>query len=374
MSFLSRHGLARVLNAIGTPTIVGANVAAPEVIDAMSEILRVNVEIDALQRAASRAIARATGAEAGCVTSSASSGLAIASAAAMTGADLARIVQLPDTRGMRNEVVMLLGHDVNFGGRVSQMVRIAGARVVRIGTANHCDAFHLRGAVTERTAAVLYVVNGAVHPEAHYLSLEQTVEIAAGVPVIVDAAAEPDVRPFLRAGAGVVIASGHKAMGAPTSGLMCGRKDLIRACYLQNWGLGRAMKVGKEGIAGLIVALERWQARDAQSEVARFARLAEIFARRLAVHDTPSPHRIEIETGAPARHLANVLREGDPPVWVNAAHGTRLTLDLRVMDESDADAIAARIAEEAAHPRLPADDAAYHDLYWSETRLLKWPD
>jgi len=62
-----------------------------------------------------------------------------------------------------------------------------------------------------------------------------------------------------------VVASGHKVLGAPTSGLICGRKSLVRACYLQNWGIGRAMKVGKEGIVGLMAALEAWATRDAST-------------------------------------------------------------------------------------------------------------
>src|SRR5262249_39395579 len=159
-------------------------------------------------------------------------------------------------------------HDVNFGAPISQMVRLSGARVVTIGTANHCDGFHLRGALSPRTAAVLYVVNGAISSAADLIPLEECVAIAGDVPGIVDAAAEPDVRLFLRAGASIVISSGHKAMGALTSGLICGRKALIRACYLQNWGIGRAMKVGKEGIAGLIAAIERWYGPDRGDEAA----------------------------------------------------------------------------------------------------------
>jgi hypothetical protein len=89
----------------------------PEVIEAVSEALALNVEIDELQRAASRVIARVTGAEAGCVTSSCSSAIAIGVAAAMTGADLGRIVQLPDTTGMTDEVILQRAHDVNFGAR-----------------------------------------------------------------------------------------------------------------------------------------------------------------------------------------------------------------------------------------------------------------
>src|SRR5258708_9091674 len=147
----------------------------------------------------------------------------------MTGADLSKISRLPDSEGLPNEVLLQLAHDVNFGAPISQMVRLSGAQVIRLGTANHCDAFHLRGALSPRTAAVLYVVNGAVSSAADLIPLEQCVAIAsaADVPVIVDAAAEPDVRPFLQAGASIVITSGPKPMAAPTRALLSAPTDLI---------------------------------------------------------------------------------------------------------------------------------------------------
>jgi uncharacterized pyridoxal phosphate-dependent enzyme len=376
MTFFERHKVRRIVNAIGTSTIVGANVAPPEVITAAAEALAANCEIDELQRAACRAIARATGAEAGCVTSSASSGIAIATAACMTGADLSKISRLPDSEGLANEVLIQQAHDVNFGAPISQMVRLAGAKVVRLGAANHCDAFHLRGALSSRAAAVLYVVNGAVSSAADLLPLDQCVAIAgaANVPVIVDAAAETDVRPFHQAGASVVITSGHKAMGAPTSGVLCGRKDLIRACYLQNWGIGRAMKVGKEGIAGLIAAVERWYSRDPNTETDRYAAVTASFAAKLEVHHTDVHHRIRIPVPREARHIANLLREGDPPIWVNDAVDRTLVVDIRNLNLADAAQITERILCAMNSKDRPVEDVPYHDLYWSEARLLRWPD
>ena len=376
MTFFERHKVRRVVNALGTSTIVGASVAPPEVIAAASEALAANCEIDELQSAACRAIAKATGAEAGCVTSSASSGIAIATAACMTAADLSKIVRLPDADGLANEVILQQAHDVNFGAPISQMVRLAGARVIHIGTANHCDAFHLRSALSARTAAVLYVVNGAVSPAADLVPLERCAAIAgaAGVPVIVDAAAEPDVRPFLSAGASIVISSGHKAMGAPTSGLLCGHKALIRACYLQNWGIGRAMKVGKEGIAGLIAAVERWYGRDPNADADRYAEVTAALAAKLDVQPADKPYRVRIQVGREARQIANLLREGDPPIWVNDAGGRTLTLDLRNLTPACAAQAAARIWSAANSSDAPREDVPYHDLYWSEARLLRWPD
>jgi D-glucosaminate-6-phosphate ammonia-lyase len=374
MTFFEQHKVRRITNALGTSTIVGANVAPTEVVTAVTEALSVNCEIDDLQRAASCAIAKATGAEAGCVTSSSSSGIAIAAAACMTGADLAKIARLPDTDDMTDEVVLQQAHDVNFGAPISQMVRVSGASVVRIGTANHCDSFHLRGALSLRSAAVLYVVNGAISSTGDFISLEECVAIAGNVPVIVDAAAEPDVRPFLRAGASIVISSGHKAMGAPTSGLLCGRKALIRACYLQNWGIGRAMKVGKEGVAGMIAALERWYGSGPSAGAERYADVIAALAAKLEVQPTASSHRVRITAPREARQIANLLREGDPPIWVNGASGNTLVLDLRNLTPADATVVADRILSAANSTDTPREDVPYHDLYWSEARLMRWPD
>lgn len=394
MSILEKYGLEPLINATGYPTIVGANVAAGEIIEAVSEALAINVEIDELQRRASAVIARTTGAEAGCVTSSCSSAISITVAATMTGPDLGRIMRLPDTTGMANEVILEKAHDVNFGAQVSQMVRLSGARVAEIGTANHADLFHLASAISARTAAILFVVTGVVNPEAHLLSLEQCVAEGArrGIPVIVDAAAEPDVRPYLRAGADLVVASGHKCLGSPTAGLICGRKTLVRACYLQNWGIGRAMKVGKEGIVGLMAALEAWSRRDPAAERRRLAQVAEVFAERLArcsalgVEQGPTPHRVALRVdhaaaGLTAQSLANLLRESRPPIWARDAADTgaagTVIFDLRRLSAEEAVLVCERIVEIVEGPaegKHPIEDAPYHDLYRSCERLLRWPD
>ncbi len=375
-----RFGFTRVLNAMGMPTILGANTASEDVRRSVDDALRINVEIDELQAAACRVIAGATGAQAGCVTSSCSAGLAIAAAAAMTGADLAKISRLPDTQGMPDEIVLPLAHDVNFGAPISQMIRLTGATVVRPGTASHCDVFHLRGALSAKTAALVYVDSGDVNPAGSFLSLEECVEVAGskGVPVVVDSAAGSDVRPFLEAGADLVITSAHKQMGAPTSGMICGKLDLVRACYLQNYGVGRAMKVGKEGVVGCMTAVEAWYGRDSESERLKWRNLADILAERLPIRPGPNESVVACPLASgkiSARAVANRLREGNPPIWVKHAddQAKELHLDLRVMSEADAAVIAQRIADELENPTPPAEDVPYHDLYWSERRLLEWP-
>jgi uncharacterized pyridoxal phosphate-dependent enzyme len=117
----------------------------------------------------------------------------------------------------------------------------------------------LREAITARTAAIMFVVSHHTYPGG-FVGLGETIRIARerDIPVIVDAAAETDLRKYIAAGADLVIYSGHKSLNAPTSGIMAGRRDLIDACFQQNSGIGRAMKIGKEGIVGCLSALQEY--------------------------------------------------------------------------------------------------------------------
>ncbi|SAL35581.1 selenocysteine synthase [Caballeronia sordidicola] len=270
MDFYSRLGLRPVINVNGTMTSLGASIVAPPVIEAVASILPQFVEIDDLQRKASAAIARACGSEGGYVTASCSAAITLGIAATMTGDDAGLIERLPDTSGMRNEVVIQTGHLVNYGAPIDQAIRLAGARVVPVGAATEAHGYQLASTITERTTAALYVVS---HHTVQF-GLIQVEEFIAeaharGVPVIVDAASEYDLTRFIAAGADLVLYSAHKFLGGLTAGIVAGRKTLVRAAYFQNGGIGRGMKVGKEGIAGAIAALEQWQHRDHAAARAR---------------------------------------------------------------------------------------------------------
>ena len=259
----ARLGVRPVINVSGTMTFLGASIVVPEAVQAVSAILSQFVEIDDLQRKASAVIARLCVAEAGFVTASCAAAISLGVAGAMTGNDLAAIERLPDANGLSDEVVILAGHMVSYGAPVEQGIRLAGAKVVPVGQATSARAYQLDGAINARTAAAVYVVS---HHVAQY-GMIPLVEFAAvahakGVPVIVDAASEYDLRGFLAAGADLALYSSHKFLGGPTGGIVAGRKDLVRAAYLQNGGIGRGMKVGKEGIAGTIAALQAWERRD----------------------------------------------------------------------------------------------------------------
>ena len=325
------HGCRRLINVSGTMTSLGGSIADEEVRKATAAVMGDFVDMHELQALASAAIVDLTGAEAGCMTASASAGITLSVAACMTGMNPGRVEALPKTPGDKNEVAVQLGHLCGYGAPVSQAIELAGATVRPVGQATHAADYQLESALTEKTAAALYVVSHHV-VEYGQIPLARFAEICrrAGVPVVVDAASEYDLTGFLAEGADLAIYSGHKFLGGPTSGIIAGRRDLVRAAYMQNMGIGRGMKIGKESIAGAIAALRQWQKRDHAGIRARERAALELWSATLApfaginpviVPDpTDNPlERLQVNVdpatfGASAAALTRVLAERDPAV------------------------------------------------------------
>lgn len=359
----ARHGLSHLLNASGTETVFGASPVSAEVVAAIAAILPHSVDMAELQAAASRVIARVTGAEAGFVTGCSSAGIVIAAAACMTGLDLGRIEQLPDTTGMRNEVVIQKGHVVNYGSLITGDLRLSGAHVIEFGAAAESGLYQLEAVLSANTAAAVYVVS-------HHCVQTGMIPFApfaaacreAGVPVIVDAAAEYGWRGFLADGADLVIFSAQKAIGGPTAGVVAGRRDLVRACYAQQRGIGRPMKAGKEAVVGAIAALERWAALDHAALEAAEEMRARAAAAKLAGLPGLQAAVVRDETGNPfsrviisvdpdaagltAHDLGRALVRGEPRILLRSLYADRgiLQLDVRRMDEATVEMVCARIA------------------------------
>ncbi|MCY4053787.1 MAG: aminotransferase class V-fold PLP-dependent enzyme [Hyphomicrobiales bacterium] len=299
-----RHGFKPLINVSGTMTTLGASIASPEVVAATAEAMEHFVVIHQAQARASTAIVQATGAEAGCLTASASAGVTLSVAACMTGLDPARVQALPIDPGPRSEVIVQAGHLCGYGAPIEQAVALTGARVKPVGQSTVCSDYQIEGAIGEKTAAGLYVVS---HHVVHYgqCPLARFVELchAADVPVIVDAASEYDLRGFLQAGADLVIYSAHKFLGGPTAGIIAGQRDLVRAAYLQNIGIGRGMKVGKESILGTIAALEAWGKRDHAAVRAQETQTLELWMETLAGLSGVTARRVPDPTGNPLERL-----------------------------------------------------------------------
>ncbi|KOQ95842.1 D-glucosaminate-6-phosphate ammonia lyase [Pluralibacter gergoviae] len=254
-------GLKRVINACGKMTILGVSSVDPEVMQAVARAASAFVEIDKLTDAAGEQVSHHTGTEASYVTSCASAGIAIAVAAAVTRGDPAKVAQMPDSSGMANEILILRGHNVDYGAQIGSAMRLGGGRLVEVGASNLAVRWQLESAVTPNTAALLYVKSHHCVQKG-MLSFDDFLEVARsrGLPLIVDAAAEEDLQRWGNSGADMVIFSGAKAFNAPTSGFITGKTRWIAACKAQHTGIARAMKIGKENIVGLIYALDRYAA------------------------------------------------------------------------------------------------------------------
>ena len=389
-------GLRQIVNVSGTMTALGASIAVPEAIEAMSRSLPQFFDMSALHRYASSVIAELTGAEAGFVTASCASGITIAVAAAMTGKDLHSIERLPDAGALKNEVLLLSGHMVSFGAPVEQMVRLSGAKVVPVGQATSSSAYQLAGSITDRTVAALFVVSHHVVDYAQ-VPLKTFADVchARGVPVIVDAASEYDLKLFLEQGADLVVYSGHKFLGGPTSGIIAGPKELIRACYLQNRGIGRGMKVGKETIIGVGAALTAWKTRDHAGIRARERAALDTWVDALAEQPgvtatiVPDPtdnplDRLKVsidpqEARITAWNLAMRLAAGDPAVIVRdheIEHG-HFFLDPCNLHLGEEHIVAERLVEELGKASLSNDiiEVPIAELWLArEKATLNWPD
>ncbi len=360
-----RLGVPTVINAHTTATRLSGGIMRPEVADAMREATQWTVDMATLEARASELIAGHTGAEAGYVTSGAAAALLLGTAACVTGLDPARMNRLPDTTGMRNEVVVPRSHR-NF---YDHAVRAAGVTLVEVGLSDRfagagvrdTEAWEIAAAITDRTAAVLYVAGPDARPP---LAEVVTVAHAAGVPVLVDAAAQlppaANLKRFVAEGADLVCFSGGKAIGGPqASGILCGRRDLVMAAALQHldqdilweqWnpppalfdkarlpglpqhGIGRPAKVGKEAIVGLLTALDLFVAEGDDARIARWTAQMERLADGLRgipntavriVRDrrngTPTVELTldEAALGLDALELVRRLQDGRPSVAAN---------------------------------------------------------
>lgn len=309
MNPYEKIGLSKVINGAGKMTYLGSSSIEPDVIEKIGNVARSYVDMEELKPTIGRLAGRLAGAESGCVAACSAAGIAVSIAAVLTGGDPMKVEMLPAVSWSPDEVIVQRGHMINFGANIEQVVRLTGAKVKEVGMVTGTKEYHLRESIGPGTAAVLYVVSHHAVSNG-MLSLEQVVEIAHefDVPVIVDAAAETDLKHYAGCGADYVIFSGHKAIGGPTSGLIIGSEECMRACQAQDKGIARMMKVGKENIMGLYFALENYSQKDEEGERRRYESITEELKRLLSgIQGTEV--RIQWDATRPIPRLQLVLKE-----------------------------------------------------------------
>lgn len=323
-------GVPTVINASGKMTNLGGSVLSAGVAEAMRQASQHHVDLEELMARAGALVAEATGAEAAWLTTGAAAGIALSVASVIAGTDPHWISLLPDASfTVRREILLQAGHQVNFGAPVTQMIRLGGGIPVVLGAVNGTSRTQVASAIGPNTAALLFVQSHhAIQKGA--VSLGDFVGIARdrSIPLIVDAAAEEDLRAYVSAGADLVAYSGGKAIGGPTSGFVAGRRDLIEGVRAQGRGIGRPMKISKEQIVGFLAALREYLAVDAESLARRNLRSARLAERLrgipglgVGLEDDEAGRAItrvalrpEPALGLTARGLAEQLAAGSPSI------------------------------------------------------------
>jgi L-seryl-tRNA(Ser) seleniumtransferase len=356
-------GIKPVINAAGTFTALGGSVMPPEVVAAWADAGRHFVDLVELQDKVGERIAKLLGVEAALVTTGAAGALLLGTAAAVTRGDRKLVARLPDTAGMKNEVILQKAHHSCYDNQLTDV----GVKLVDVE-----QPADIARAVNAKTALMFFMNMAEVEGK---IKREEWVERARrlDVPTLLDAAA--DVPPvgriseYNKMGFDLIALSGGKAIGGPNdTGLLLGRKDLINAAKLNanpHCGtIGRMMKVGKEDMVALLAAVERFVKLDYEADCREIARRLEVIA--AAVKEIPTvqcegiippianhvPHlqitwdekRVRITRQEVTRQLA----AGDPPIRIGRVPGTGdkgILVSALTLQEGEEQIVARRLGE-----------------------------
>ncbi len=285
-SILDRLGIRPLIAAGGPNTNHSGTRPRPEVFTAMIEMSETFVRMDELLIAAGKEIARMIGVPAATITTGASGGLVLQSAAAIAKDDPKAIAQLPITDGLPHELI--IQRSQRFG--YDHLYMVPGGRFVEAGTEEGCTAKEMSDAVGPDTAGIIYVItSGRAGPS---VSLEEAIDVAHshGLPLLLDAASalppRANLTKYVNMGADLVSFSGGKAVrGLQSTGMLLGDPKWIEYARLNNAPnstVARAQKVSKEEIVGLIAALDAFLAVDEEEETASYRRDMQLIVDQVA--------------------------------------------------------------------------------------------
>lgn len=328
-------GIRPFINGRGTLTVLGGNIELPEVRLAKSAANQMHAQLDELAAAVGKRLGEITGSEWGMVSAGCAAAMSHATAACVAGGNPDLHVRIPNLEGFAKDEVIIPGHSRNV---YDAAIRAVGVRIVEAETPEELEL-----AIGPRTA-MIYIFAGPRN-ESGPMGTESICSIARrhNVPVLVDAAAEiltiPNIH--LQRGATLVAYSGGKFIRGPQSaGILLGRKDLVQAAWVHaapHHGYARAMKVGREEMVGMLVAVESWVSRDHDREwqtwVGRLRHIADRVATIPGVtpvlqtepggRSNRSPSLAvrwrAADRGISGQEVARLLDAGEPRIVVNVA-------------------------------------------------------
>lgn len=337
-SIYDELGVKPVINALGNWTMLGGSSPSPRVRAAVESAHRYYVDMAELLDRAGKLVAEMIGAEAAYITPGAAAALALGAAACMTEGDQSKMARLPDTTGMKNEILIQKLQRYKY----DRAMTVFGARLVEVGDETGTTAQQIEAAIGPSTAAIFCWPTG----QKNVLGLAELVSIgkAHGVPVLVDGAGQvypvERMRSFPASGADLT-AYAAKYFGAPNaSGFLAGRRDLVEAASVQgfinfehfnHWAIGRPLKLDRQGIISVVVALREWLEMDHDARLRGYDRKVRTIARAIqgiegvgvellpAGASVVTSLRVHVDparTGKTAAGIGRALEAGNPAIWV----------------------------------------------------------
>jgi L-seryl-tRNA(Ser) seleniumtransferase len=350
-------GIRTFINAAGTYTTLTASLMQPEVVQAIEYASKHFVRLTELHDAAAKRIAELAGCDAAMITSGAAGALTVGTAACMTGTNQEFIRRLPETAGMKTEVIIQKSHRYGY----DHAVRNCGIKFVEVETESD-----LESAVNSNTAMMLFF---NANDPAGQIKAQRFAELGRKhkVPTFNDAAADvpplENLSKYNKMGFDLVTFSGGKGIRGPQSaGLLLGRKDLIDAARMNaspnSDSIGRGMKVNKEELLGMMVAVENYVKRDHAAEWKEWEKRVKVIA------DAVSLKGVETETFVPeianavphlrikwdqsklsAAEVVKQLRDGEPSIEVRPGSKDMLEVAVWMLQPNEAQIVAKRIRE-----------------------------
>ena len=363
-------GIKQVINAMGHVTLLGGSLLSPAVQAAMEAANRGFAPLEEVIDKTGKSIAEMVGSESAMVTSGCFAALVLGIASCITGDDREKIGRLPDTTGLKNEILLQKRQRYHY----DRCITVPGGKMVEVGDANGTTAAQLAAAIGPNTAGILHYARGET--VAGVLQLAEVVAIAKahGVRVVVDAAAEiyPLERMHYVAQSGAdLVCFGAKYLGAQNSaGILCGRSELIHAAKLNSFigyeaqrsrSVGRGYKLDRQEVIGVTVALREWLTMDHEERLQQQSDRIETIRNALA----DLPHIATEQVWDPEREawmqlritvadaddaklnaLCEELRTGDPSIWLRPTfEGGQIAVMVNTLQDDEAAIVARRLRE-----------------------------
>jgi len=363
-------GIRPIINAGGHMTILGGSVLSPEVREAMESANTAYTLMDDVFDGAGKAIADMLGTGGGLVTSGCYAALVQGAAGILAGTDPERIRQLPDTTGMKDE--FLIQKATRY--RYDRSVTVPGGKLVEVGEEDGCTAQQLRDAIGEQTAGILYFAAGERFPNT--VSLPDAIKIAhaAGIPILVDAAAEiyplERMRRVATSGADLVCFGGKYLGSGNSTGILCGDGEYVSKARLNgftgfetgNNSIGRGYKVDRQEVVGTTMALRHWLDTDHEQRLqvqsdriaqiaAGLAGVSGVSAENMWQEDGEGPWmRLDVswdeqKKGRTAEEVSEALQSGSPAIFCRSDTGS-LHIAVHTLGEGETEIVMRRLQEE----------------------------